>query len=114
MKRTIYIISVMSILGMASCRKEKPGEQCNCLSGKIVEWSTSGYTCPTGAAVKSYYFQGDIVYTFEPGNCGADMQAMVIDSRCNPIGALGGIAGNHIINGADFSTAVYISTVWKK
>lgn len=114
MKRTICIISVISILVMQSCRKEKTEEESECLSASIIAWSSSGYICDNGASVKAYYFQGNTVYTFEPGNCGADMQALVIDSHCNQIGALGGIAGNHMINGADFSKAVYIKTVWKK
>jgi hypothetical protein len=51
---------------------------------------------------------------FDPGTCGADMAAEVIDSECNSLGNLGGIAGNTEINGANFSNAILESTIWER
>ena len=71
------------------------------------------FLCETGASVGQYLFQGHIVYVFGPGNCGADMMAPVYNSNCDCIGALGGFAGNLIINGARFDQeAKYIKTIW--
>ncbi len=67
------------------------------------------------AHVDAYWFQNKTVYVFEPGNCGADMDAPVLDSDCNRLGSLGGFAGNSYINGVDFlKNAVLVKTVWRK
>lgn len=68
--------------------------------------------CSKGASLKEYSFQNKTVYVFEPGNCGADMAAPVLDKRCERIGYLGGFTGNTIINGEDFGHARYIKTIW--
>jgi len=64
--------------------------------------------------VSEYLFQAENVYVFDPGTCGADMQAGVYDENCNALGALGGIAGNTIINGVDFSNAEFKRSIWEK
>jgi hypothetical protein len=69
--------------------------------------------CASGASVSQYLFQGDYVYVFDPGNCGADLMAVVYNSECSQIGGLGGIAGNNIINGTQFNpNAKFIKTIW--
>ncbi len=66
-------------------------------------------------SVDEYIFQGITVYVFNIGNtCGADMSSKVIDSSCNELGAFGGFAGVTEINGEEFSSAVFVKTVWKK
>lgn len=68
-----------------------------------------------GIHVDAYWFQNKTVYVFETGNCGADMDAPVLDSDCNRLGSLGGFAGNSYINGVDFfKNAVLVKTVWRK
>jgi len=69
-------------------------------------------TCQTGKSIKEYKFQGAIVYLSDAGNCMPDSQAAVIDENCQYLGSLGGIAGNTKINGVEFSTAIYVRTVW--
>lgn len=81
-----------------------------CLQQKIEEWK--GQYCPKGKSVKQYTFQNKSVYVFEPGNCGADMQSIVLSTDCAVLGALGGFTGNMMINGEDFKSAVYVKTVW--
>ena len=66
-----------------------------------------------GANVKQYEFQAKRVYVFDPGSCGADMTSEVFDENCNSIGFLGGITGNTKINGEDFNSAKYKSTIWQ-
>jgi len=70
--------------------------------------------CNKGVKVERYTFQSKTVYGFNPGTCGADMTSEVIDSECQNMGFLGGIAGNTEINGEDFSLAIFESVVWKK
>ena len=70
--------------------------------------------CETGAFVNLYTFQGQNVYVFDPGTCGADMAAVVYSENCEQLGILGGIAGNTKINGVEFGqVAVKIKTIWK-
>jgi hypothetical protein len=64
--------------------------------------------------VKKYLFQSLNVYVFNQGTCGADLTSEVIDEDCNSLGFLGGIAGNTVINGDDFSTALFLEDVWVK
>lgn len=68
--------------------------------------------CPT-ANVKEYMFQAQRVYTFDPGICGADMTTRVATSNNGSLGYLGGIAGNLTVNGENFSSAVYVRTIWE-
>jgi hypothetical protein len=110
MKRAVlFTMVVVSII--AGCKKSTDVEETPaCLEESISVFQA--YACDTGAAVKEYKFQGKTVYALEPGNCGADMQTEVIDSVCTSLGALGGLTGNTKINGKEFSTAIYIRTVW--
>jgi len=113
--KKILVIAIFSFF--VSCTKDtSPGqgspEQQTCLQTKINSFSSGNYACPTSANVKEYLFQNNTVYVFEPGNCGADMTAEVINVNCNTLGYLGGIAGNMQINGENFSNAVYVRTVW--
>jgi hypothetical protein len=65
------------------------------------------------ANVKEYIFQGQTVFVFYPGNCGADWSTEVVDSDCNSIGSLGGFNANTQINGVNFSAnATYVKTIW--
>lgn len=83
-----------------------------CLKGKIRDFDRTE-DCAS-ASVDAYSFQGQTVYVFSPGNCGADMQSEVLDGDCKVLGALGGIMGNMEINGESFSNAEYIRNVWTK
>ena len=83
-----------------------------CLDSKVSQFKQDDNLCNTGATVKKYLFQNQFVYVFDLGPCGADFFSEVIDDQCNFLGNLGGIAGNTTINGASFSSAQYISTVW--
>ena len=83
-----------------------------CVVNKIKEFNTP-FTC-NNAKVDEYCFQRSIVYAFDPGSCAADMTTEVVNTDCNNLGYLGGFAGNSKINGVDFSTAIFIKTIWKK
>ncbi|MFH0894291.1 MAG: hypothetical protein V2A54_07635 [Bacteroidota bacterium] len=84
-----------------------------CVEHKIEDFSKMSIT-DNGANVKKYKFQENTVYVFDPGNSGADITSEVIDSDCNTLGFLGGITGNTIIKGQDFSNATFIKIVWEK
>lgn len=83
-----------------------------CVKTKIKDFNNSD-VC-SDANVKEYTFQEKTVFVFDPGTCGADMTAEVIDETCNTLGYLGGFSGNTKINEEDFSTALYIKTIWEK
>jgi len=58
--------------------------------------------CDEGASVYEYFFQGETVYVFSMGDCGADQSANVYDTNCNRICTLGGFTGNLECNGEVF------------
>lgn len=107
----LLILLFMSLI--ISCNKldiEKGTPEC--VQNKIKDFNTSS-TC-NDANVKEYSFQGNTIFTFDPGTCGADMTTEVITSGCTTLGYLGGITGNTQINGEEFSNATYVRTIWKK
>jgi len=80
----------------------------------ITAFSNNSLICQHGANVQQYAFQGQTVFVFDMGICGADLTSDVVDSECNLLGRLGGFVGNTIINGEEFSNAKYIRTVWSR
>jgi hypothetical protein len=112
MKKIIALIILLPLAFVYCKRTEIPAP--DCINDLIRNNDHSIFMCENGARVDEYLFQGKLVYVFEPGNCGADMQAPVYDSNCNLIGALGGIIGNILINNVRFDkNAIFRRTIWK-
>ena len=84
----------------------------NAIAEKITSFSSSA-TC-NDARVDEKKYQGNVVYVFEEGTCVTDKETAVYASNGKLLGSLGGFAGNTQVNGADFSSAVLIKTVWSK
>ncbi|HTO16508.1 MAG TPA: hypothetical protein VLZ83_12105 [Edaphocola sp.] len=111
MKKLSMLLLIATVF--TSCNKLHIEEGTpKCVEKKIKNFNKST-TC-SDSKVDEYIFQGNTVYTFDPGNCGADMTTEVINSDCNSLGFLGGISGNTKINGVEFSTATFIKTTWKQ
>ena len=108
-KKNIALILSL-LLFITSCKKEPKTP--TCINSKVNEFKLT-ISCNIGANVKRYEFQAKRVYVFDPGTCGADMTSEVFDENCNSIGFLGGITGNTKINGEDFNSAKYTSTIWQ-
>ena len=105
------IITYLFILGLVSCQPIKYGTP-PCIKEKILDFETQ--CCDDGANVKEFKFQGEKVYVFDPGTCGADMTSQVFNENCSSLGYLGGITANNEINGEDFSNADFTVTCWEK
>jgi hypothetical protein len=103
---------IITLFAVLSCNKNNSYTPPPCISAQIEAFKTN--TCEHGASVNEYNFQNRSVFAFTMGNCGGDMSTPVFDSECNILGYLGGISGNTKINGVEFSTAVYIRTLWSK
>lgn len=85
----------------------------DCINDLIKNHTSLMFLCDTGASTSQYLFQGEYVYVFDPGTCGADMISPVYNSNCAYVGGLGGFTGNLIINGVRFDqNAKFIKTVW--
>jgi hypothetical protein len=109
-----FQLSLLSLLVFISSCEKIEDDVPDCLRDEIRSFSRTSFLCDKGATVEEFLFQGEFVYVFNPGNCGADMGADVIDESCNNIGFLGGIAGNMIINGVVFhQEAVFQRIVWE-
>ncbi|MFH4969392.1 hypothetical protein V8G61_14395 [Gaetbulibacter sp. M240] len=112
--RQIILVLVFTMISFNSCKTydiEKDTPDCIENLRKVFDKEQK---CDNGVNVKKYTFQGNTVYVFNPGTCGADMTSEVIDYNCNSLGFLGGISGNTEINGEDFSSAKYESTIWER
>lgn len=111
MKAYKFILFIL-LLSLTACEKID-NDAPNCIKDKIRKHKKELFPCDEDSSVKQYSFQGKFVYVFDPGLCGADMQAPVYDEDCNLLGNLGGIVGNLIINGERFDQkAKYIKTIW--
>jgi hypothetical protein len=108
------LILFCCVLLFISCKKESKQITPTCIESKIKDFSIIGNSCEVGAIVKEFNFQGKTVYVFDMGSCGGDLPIDVLDSDCISLGTLGGFSGNTKINGVEFSTAVYIKTIWQR
>jgi hypothetical protein len=112
MKKLIALFIILPVM-FSYCRKTD-NDETECINSLIKSSDNIMFLCETGAHVDEYIFQGNRVYVFEPGNCGADLQAPVYDSNCNQIGALGGFIGNILINNIPFHLyAKFQKTIWR-
>lgn len=110
MKR-IFLVFFILAAACSACSDIDPDSP-DCIKHSIRGFRSTT-ACDDGANVKEYLFQGQMVYVFDPGTCGADMTSEVMDESCETLGYLGGIAGNTVINGDSFSNAVYQRTIWE-
>jgi hypothetical protein len=109
----ILALFCLLMLGFNSCKKDGIARNTpTCIVEKINEFADEA--CDDGK-VDEYVFQGGIVYVFDPGvECGADLTSEVVLEDCTHVGYLGGISGNAIINGENFSSAEFERNIWKK
>ena len=113
MKASYLIVLFFCLTGLSNCSKCKVADGVsNCIKKKTKNFCKS-QDCET-AFVGEYMFQGERVYAFSPGNCGADMQTEVVDQDCETLGYLGGIVGNTKINGEEFYNATLDRVIWEK
>lgn len=112
-KLTILLLLLASLLN--SCNKPDIAKSTpKCIKKEIKDLNKSSISCED-YEVEEYIFQEKTVFVFSPGTCGDDLAVAVLDSDCNYLGSLGGLAGNKTINGEDFfSNAIFIKTIWKK
>ena len=111
--KTIGLLLILSLLTLIGC--EKIDKDCpDCILKQTREF-IKAQTCDTGASVTEWLFQGEHVYMFSDGTCGADFGASVLSQNCEFIGNLGGFAGVATINGINFhQNATIIKTIWEQ
>lgn len=105
---TIIVLSTL----LACTKLDLESIESDCMKHKIKDFRRARATCDAGASIEKYSFQDQIVYTFFRGNCGADFVSEVFNLDCQLIGGLGGISGNKIVNGEDFSNAILLDKIW--
>lgn len=85
-----------------------------CVEQKLLFFQQNENAC-SDATIKSYMFQGQLVYVMDYGTCIADMTSEVLGDDCRTLGYLGGFAGGSTINGVDFwSNATFVAQIWHK
>lgn len=105
MRTKLLIIAIT--FALLACRKSTRNA---CIDSKADDFKKT--CCNNGAKVSEYTFQGNTVYVFDPGICGADQTSEVTNKKCEAMGYLGGISGNTKINGEDFSKAKFEKNIW--
>ncbi len=113
--KTIKIIGLIILIGVVGCQKDGIKEDVpDCIREKILKFQKSDIICDSGASVIRFDFNGRHVYVFDPGNCGADMQAGIYDGQCEEVCALGGIIGNVTCEGVSFiENATNKTLIWE-
>ncbi len=112
MKAVLLIISLLLLIKCHSA--EIIPEIPECINEMIDSNDKSDYPCESGKSVYRYFFHDRYVYVFNPGDCGADMMATVYDQNCNSVCGLGGIAGNQVCEGVNFSEEATDETlIWE-
>jgi hypothetical protein len=114
MKRYRFLLGLGMILMLNTCEKiELEVDVPDCIKHEIREFKKTPEGC-SGAKVMRYDYDGERVYAFEPGTCGADMLTYIYDGDCHRICTLGGFAGNSLCNGRNFyENATNGILVWK-
>ena len=106
------VLGLFAALFIVSCEDlNLPEGTPDCIEKRIKKFDRKG-GCSTGATVVKYNFQGGTIYVFNPGNCGADFTAAVVDQDCNDLCTLGGFGGNVVCNGDTISEATNREVIW--
>lgn len=113
MRSLILSVTLFTLFLVTACRKNHVANGVPACINALIDKEENAMC--QDAHTDEYLFQGNFVYVFEPGTCGNDMCSPVYDAGCHPLGHLGGISGNTMINQADFrSSAVFKRIIWHK
>jgi len=108
--KLLLIVSLLALIGCEEIDKDCP----DCIFKKTKEF-VKNPICDTGASVSEWLFQGEYVYVFADGTCGADIGASVYNQNCEFLEYLGGFAGYTEINGVDFyQNATRLKIIWEQ
>ncbi len=110
MNKIVLVLSV-ALLIFACKAKQLVVEIPPPIASKIIEFAKQSICAD--AVVKEYSYQGKRTNLFENGICIPDKEAPVYDSYGKFLGALGGFAGNDLINGESFSNALFVRELWR-
>ncbi|MDB4728280.1 hypothetical protein OAF63_05775 [Saprospiraceae bacterium] len=112
--KNLVLFALTSILFFGSCDKDDlPGDLPSCVKSKVEDFQSDQKNCDN-ASVIEYEFQGQTVYVLSQGNCISDGGATVINSACEDVCFLGGIAGITDCNGEEFHTvATQTQVIWQ-
>lgn len=114
MKAQLIIFICLSVFFSCCQKLQLEQDVPDCIEKKIEAYKTNKTPCESGKSVYRYTFQGEFVYVFNPGNCGADMMSDVYNEACNLICGLGGIAGNVTCQAENFDkNATDEKLIWK-
>ena len=114
MKSYRILFGMILILVLSTCEKiDLEVDVPDCIKHEIRAFKKTPEGC-SGAQVMRYDYNGERVYVFEPGSCGADMLTYIYDSDCHRLCTLGGFAGNILCDGQNFyENAKNGVLVWK-
>ena len=104
-------LAVLMVVFLVSCADDEPIFIPLCVDQEIPVFAQTA--CPGTGDLTIWSFDGQDVFCFNEGTCYADATAYIYDADCNLLCTLGGINGNTICQGIDWSTnAVYLELVY--
>ena len=106
--RILRYAILSSIVSLMSCSEGEPP----CIAERIDNFKNNQSDCRE-ATIAKYEFMGSEVYTFTDGQCISDDGTNIIDSECNSVCFLGGIAGFTLCQDKDFyQEAIFIEELF--
>ncbi len=96
--RLLRYAILSSIVSLMSCSEDRPPP---CIAERIDNFKNNQSDCREATMAK-YEFMGSEVYTFSDGHCISDGGTKIIDSECNSVCFLVGIAGSTLCQDRDF------------
>ena len=100
-----HFLTLLILIYFSSCQKvDVPKGTPKCIKQAIRNGEVS--------KVDKYSFQGEDVYVYDDVAICCDQTFLVVNDDCEELGFLGGISGNTIINGGDFSEATFIENTY--
>ncbi|MBT8231386.1 MAG: hypothetical protein HKO66_01255 [Saprospiraceae bacterium] len=107
-----YLIIALSFLYFTSCSTEDPLTITQCIDDEISVFFPQA--CEGSGDLTKWIFNGQDVFCFNQGTCIADGIALIYDGECNLICTLGGVDGNEICDGLNWSdNAEFVGVVFR-
>lgn len=118
MKKNVTLLFgiLLTTILINSCNKSKIADDVPpCIKEQIKNCKKNSCCIKGECMIREYLFDEKTVYSIVGNDCGINGSMMIFDVDCNFLGSIGGIHNNNtMIQNKDFSSAVFIRTIWEK
>ncbi|MGB0883453.1 MAG: DUF6970 domain-containing protein [Flavobacteriales bacterium] len=116
--KALWITLSLAMLSLQSCvieinDNDTGGNGYYSCIDEEVDYFAQYIACYDFARVDKYWYQGEYVYVFFPGDCDEGEISEIKNQNCYSVGYLGGISNNEQVNGQNFyNHAHFEATIW--